>query len=103
MRAQKPDEVRIFADLSRVSVIAWTRSDEYGGSIDNRARVAIGADVASGAADLEACGQMALADPDSVTRVKTGSPLNDAQRDTFFGDDARTYIDSPALSGAAAG
>ncbi|WP_175837171.1 alkene reductase [Burkholderia anthina] len=68
-----------------------------------RARDAIGADVAAGVADLEAYGQMVLANPDFVTRVKTGAPLNDAQRDTFFGGDARGYVDYPVLSGAVAG
>ncbi|RQR41694.1 MULTISPECIES: alkene reductase [unclassified Burkholderia] len=67
-----------------------------------RARDSIGADVAAGLADLEAYGQMVLANPDFVTRVKTGAPLNDAQRATFFGGDARGYVDYPALSGAAA-
>lgn len=66
-----------------------------------RTRDAIGADVASGLADLEAYGQMVLANPDFVTRVKTGAPMNDAQRETFFGGDARGYVDYPALSGAA--
>ncbi len=46
---------------------------------------------------------MALAHPDFVTRVKTDAPLNDAQRDTFFGGDARGYVDYPALSSAVAG
>ncbi|WP_428839940.1 hypothetical protein [Burkholderia ambifaria] len=43
-----------------------------------------------------------LANPDFVTRVKIGAPLNDAQRETFLGGDARGYVDYPALSGAAA-
>lgn len=50
-----------------------------------RTRDAIGTDVAAGLADLEAYGQMVLANPDFVTRLKTGAPMNDAQRDTFFG------------------
>ncbi|MET3619712.1 hypothetical protein ABIC49_001320 [Burkholderia ambifaria] len=37
-----------------------------------------------------------------MTRVKTGAPLNDARRETFFGGDARGYVDYPALSGSAA-
>ena len=57
---------------------------------------------ASRLADLEAYGQMVHANPDFVTRVKIGAPLNDAQRETFFGGDARGYVDYPALSGAAA-
>ncbi|NTX43557.1 alkene reductase [Burkholderia cepacia] len=67
-----------------------------------RTRDAIGADVATGLADLEAYGQMVLANPDFITRLKTGAPMNDAQRDTFFGGDARGYVDYPALDGAAA-
>ncbi|KFG96000.1 1,2-oxophytodienoate reductase [Burkholderia paludis] len=67
-----------------------------------RARDAIGSDVATGLADLEAYGQMVLANPDFVTRLKTGAPMNDAQRDTFFGGDARGYVDYPALDGTAA-
>ncbi|VWD01558.1 12-oxophytodienoate reductase [Burkholderia lata] len=67
-----------------------------------RTRDAIGTDVTSGLADLEAYGQMVLANPDFVTRVKTGAPMNDARRETFFGGDARGYVDYPALGGAAA-
>ncbi|ABB10606.1 alkene reductase [Burkholderia lata] len=67
-----------------------------------RARDAIGDDLKSGLADLEAYGQMVLANPDFVTRVKTGAPMNDARRETFFGGDARGYVDYPALGGVAA-
>ncbi|VWC64005.1 12-oxophytodienoate reductase [Burkholderia lata] len=67
-----------------------------------RTRDAIGDDLKSGLADLEAYGQMVLANPDFVTRVKTGAPMNDARRETFFGGDARGYVDYPALDGAAA-
>ncbi|VWB06856.1 12-oxophytodienoate reductase [Burkholderia lata] len=67
-----------------------------------RMRDAIGTDVTSGLADLEAYGQMVLANPDFVTRLKTGAPMNDARRETFFGGDARGYVDYPALDGAAA-
>ena len=67
-----------------------------------RTRDAIGTDVTSGLADLEAYGQMVLANPDFVTRVKTGAPMNDARRETFFGGDARGYVDYPALDGVAA-
>ncbi|MET3177441.1 UNVERIFIED_ORG: 2,4-dienoyl-CoA reductase-like NADH-dependent reductase (Old Yellow Enzyme family) [Variovorax guangxiensis] len=60
----------------------------------------IGADVASGLADLEAYGQMVLANPDFVTRLKTGAPMNEADRNTYFGGTARGYTDYPALSEA---
>src|SRR5882724_2821765 len=50
-----------------------------------RPRDLIGADVASGLADLEAYGQLVLANPDFVARVKTGAPMNEADRASFFG------------------
>jgi N-ethylmaleimide reductase len=65
-----------------------------------RPRDGIGADVASGLADLEAYGQMVLANPDFVARLKTGAPMNDANPNAFFGGDGHGYIDYPALAEA---
>ena len=62
-----------------------------------RPRDQIGADVASGLADLEAYGQMVLANPDFVTRLKAGTPMNQADRASFFGGAAQGYTDYPAL------
>jgi N-ethylmaleimide reductase len=67
-----------------------------------RPRDQIGADVASGLADLEAYGQMVLANPDFVARVKTAAPMNEADRASFFGGAARGYTDYPALETATA-
>jgi 2,4-dienoyl-CoA reductase-like NADH-dependent reductase (Old Yellow Enzyme family) len=67
-----------------------------------RPRDQIGADVASGLADLETYGQMVLANPDFVARLKTGAPMNEADRASFFGGAARGYTDYPALEAAAA-
>lgn len=67
-----------------------------------RARDQIGADVASGLADLESYGQMVLANPDFVARLKAGAPLNEADRASFFGGTARGYTDYPALEAAPA-
>lgn len=67
-----------------------------------RPREQIGADLASGLADLEAYGQMVLANPDFVERLKADASLNEADRATFFGGGAQGYIDYPALSGAVA-
>jgi len=64
------------------------------------AREQIGVDVAAGLADLEAYGQMVLANPDFVARVKTHAPMNDADRNTFYGGSAQGYTDYPALSSA---
>jgi 2,4-dienoyl-CoA reductase-like NADH-dependent reductase (Old Yellow Enzyme family) len=66
-----------------------------------RPRDRLGADVASGLADLEAYGQMVLANPDFVARLKAGAPMNEADRATFFGGEARGYTDYPALEAAA--
>jgi N-ethylmaleimide reductase len=67
-----------------------------------RPRDQIGADVASGLADLEAYGQMVLANPDFVARVKAAAPMNEADRASFFGGAARGYTDYPALEAATA-
>jgi 2,4-dienoyl-CoA reductase-like NADH-dependent reductase (Old Yellow Enzyme family) len=56
-----------------------------------------GTDVASGLADLEAYGQMVLANPDFVSRLITGAPMNEANPPTYFGGDAQGYTDYPDL------
>ncbi|MCD6671450.1 MAG: alkene reductase [Burkholderiaceae bacterium] len=68
-----------------------------------RPREEIGADIASGLADLESYGQMVLANPDFVERLKTNAPLNNADRNTFFGGSTRGYTDYPTLVQTAAG
>jgi N-ethylmaleimide reductase len=67
-----------------------------------RQRNQIGADVASGVADLEAYGQMVLANADFVARLKTDPPMNTADRASFFGGAAQGYTDYPALETATA-
>ena len=61
------------------------------------AGLSLGHDVASGLADLEAYGQMILANPDFLARLKADAPLNDADRMTFFGGDEKGYTDYPTL------
>ena len=58
--------------------------------------------MAPGLADLEAYGQMVLANPDFVARLKTDAPMNNADRASFFGGAAQGYTDYPALEAAAA-
>jgi N-ethylmaleimide reductase len=65
-----------------------------------RPREKVGADIASGLADLESYAQMVLANPDFVARLKADAPMNTADRATFFGGDARGYTDYPALDAA---
>ncbi|PLP99382.1 alkene reductase [Cupriavidus pauculus] len=65
-----------------------------------RSREQVGADLATGLADLEAYGQMILANPDFVIRLKEGAPMNDADRNGFFGGAAQGYTDYPTLNEA---
>lgn len=58
----------------------------------------IGADIASGLADLEAYGQMVLANPDFAERVETNAPMNEADRSTFFGGTEKGYTDYSVLA-----
>ncbi|AHG65236.1 alkene reductase [Advenella mimigardefordensis] len=67
-----------------------------------RPREQIGADVASGLADLEAYGAMVLANPDFVERLKANAAMNEPQREGFFGGTEKFYTDYPTLSEAQA-
>ncbi|HEX7200527.1 MAG TPA: alkene reductase, partial [Dongiaceae bacterium] len=57
--------------------------------------------LAAGIADLIAFGTAYLANPDLAERLRQGAALNPPQRETFYGGDARGYIDYPSLEGAA--
>lgn len=63
-----------------------------------RPREQIGTDVGSGLCDLEAYGQMVLANPDFIARLKVDAPLNTADRSTYFGGTAAGYTDYAALT-----
>lgn len=63
-----------------------------------RPRDQIGADIASGLADLEAYGQMVLANPDFAERIETNAPMNEADRSTFFGGTEKGYTDYSVLA-----
>ncbi|ALP68015.1 MULTISPECIES: alkene reductase [Paraburkholderia] len=63
-----------------------------------RPREQVGADAASGTADLEAYGAMVLANPDFVERLKTNAPMNEPQREGFFGGTEKFYTDYPTLA-----
>ena len=55
-------------------------------------------DLASGKADLIAVGKPFLANPDLVTRWKSGAALNPPDMTTFYTPGAKGYIDYPALA-----
>jgi len=62
-----------------------------------RKREEIGKDIESGLASLESYGQMILANPDFVERIKTHSPLNEADHNSFYGGTEKGYTDYPFL------
>ncbi len=55
------------------------------------------ATIRAGLADGVAFGRMFIANPDLPERIRTGAALNDFDRATAYGGDARGYIDYPAL------
>lgn len=54
--------------------------------------------LAAGHADGVIFGAIFLANPDLPERFRRGAPLNTPDRATFFGGDARGYVDYPGLS-----
>ncbi len=55
-------------------------------------------DVAEERADVITVGSLALANPDLVQRVRSGAPLNEPDRSTFYGGGAAGYTDYPTLA-----
>jgi N-ethylmaleimide reductase len=66
-----------------------------------RPREKIAMDVEAGLADIASVAAFALANPDLVARLKSGAPLNEPDRTTFFGGGERGYTDYPTLTGVA--
>lgn len=64
----------------------------------SRLREEIGSDIKTGLADLESYGQMTLANPDFIERLKSGAPMNEADQNTFFGGTETGYTDYPVLT-----
>ena len=53
--------------------------------------------VQAGAADLVAFGKAYIANPDLAERIRARAPLNEPDRDTFYGGDRKGYTDYPFL------
>jgi 2,4-dienoyl-CoA reductase-like NADH-dependent reductase (Old Yellow Enzyme family) len=82
------------------AMLAEVRQAWRGVLVVNRAgggRERIGQDIAAGLADIESYGQMVLANPDFVQRIKTGAPLNEARKELFYAGGRAGYTDYPAL------
>jgi 2,4-dienoyl-CoA reductase-like NADH-dependent reductase (Old Yellow Enzyme family) len=60
-------------------------------------RERVGQDVAAGTADMESYGQMVLANPDFVKRIRTGAPLNEPRKELLYAGGAAGYTDYPTL------
>jgi N-ethylmaleimide reductase len=54
--------------------------------------------VREGNVDLVAFGRGFIANPDLVERLRTGAPLNEPDPNTFYGGDAKGYVDYPTLA-----
>jgi 2,4-dienoyl-CoA reductase-like NADH-dependent reductase (Old Yellow Enzyme family) len=68
--------------------------------IVNRAgggRERVGQDVAAATADMESFGQMVLANPDFVERIRAGAPLNEPKKELLYAGGAAGYTDYPTL------
>ncbi len=87
--------------LGNEALLAAIRKSWHGVLMVNRAghrRDQIGADIATGMADLESYAQMVLANPDFVERIRTGAKLNEVRKVQFYGGGAEGYIDYPTLA-----
>jgi N-ethylmaleimide reductase len=58
--------------------------------------------LAASSADLIAFGKPFISNPDLVERLKTGAPLNEWDKATFYGGGAKGYTDYPTLGAAQA-
>lgn len=79
-------------------LLAWVRENWSQALIINRPgrpAAEVGQDIESGRADLESVGQLALANPDLITRLQGEDTLNEADPSTFFGGTERGYTDYP--------
>lgn len=100
-------EPRMFADHSldtytdSLSTKDW-RPLYQGTLISSGGHLAASANkvIADGQADLVAFGRLALSNPDLAERFETGAPLNDYDRDTFYGGTEKGYTDYPFLEPA---
>ena len=54
--------------------------------------------IEKGEIDLACFGKLFISNPDLVTRIEVGAPLNEWDNDTFYGGDEHGYTDYPALS-----
>jgi len=79
-----------FLALRKSFAGAWIANNGYDGAIAAAA-------IESGATDMVAFGRAFIANPDLPRRLREGAPLNEPNRDTFYGGGAEGYTDYPTL------
>jgi N-ethylmaleimide reductase len=84
-----------YASLRKRFNGAYMANNGYDLALANRA-------LDSGAADLIAFGKLFISNPDLVERLRTGAPLNDFDKSTFYGGGAKGYTDYPKLEASQA-
>ncbi|WP_267397195.1 MULTISPECIES: alkene reductase [unclassified Sphingomonas] len=79
-----------YVSLRRRFAQAYMANNGYTLELSNKA-------LEAGDADLIAFGQAFIANPDLVTRLERGAPLNEIDKDTLYGGGAKGYSDYPTL------
>jgi len=79
-----------FLALRKSFAGAWIANNGYDGAMAAAA-------IESGATDMVAFGRAFIANPDLPRRLREGAPLNEPNRDTFYGGGAEGYTDYPTL------
>jgi N-ethylmaleimide reductase len=91
---ESPDEID-FAELRRRSPGAYLGNNEL--SVEQAERM-----LRDGEADLISFARAYIANPDLVTRIRTGAPLAEAPQEYWYGGDETGYSDWPAIETAGA-
>ena len=77
---------------------AWRQAGAHGAwMVNNGYDKALAEQALAHDADLVAFGRPYIANPDLVQRLRTGAPLNPADKATFYGGGAKGYTDYPAV------
>jgi N-ethylmaleimide reductase len=79
-----------YASLRKRFTRAYIANNGYDFELANK-------QLAAGAADLIAFGKPFISNPDLVERLKKGAPLNEWDKNTFYGGSAKGYTDYPTL------
>ena len=65
--------------------------------VNNGQNIALAESAQAERADLVAFGRPFMANPDLVARLRQDGPLNEGDRNTYYGGGAKGYTDYPVL------